>query len=172
MTSPLTFARRSRGFTLIELMVVVTIVGVLASVAIPEFAQLMTRAKTAERALIMGRIKQGVADLYLRNGSVPDGLSGAFNPALPPTNLKRMPNWNQAGWDQILAGMGEVEGSLYYSYYFYVWETSNPPLLLIWARGDIDGDGIPADKTIWYGRVNGMYTVLSESANPEDAGAF
>ncbi len=164
--------RRSRGFTLIELMIVLAIVAILASVAIPEFGLMMVRAKTAERAMIMGRIKQGVSDLYLRTGAVPDGLNGTFNPTLPPTKLKRMPNWRLAGWDQILAGAGDVEGSLYYSYYFQAFETTNPPLLLIWARGDVDGDGTPSDKTIWYERVNGMYTVLSESPNPEDVGLF
>jgi hypothetical protein len=103
---------------------------------------------------------------------VPDGLNGGFTPTLPATNSRRMPNWNQAGWNQILSGMGDVEGALYYSYYFQAFETTNPPLLLIWARGDVDGDGVPGDKTIWYGRVNGMYTVISESANPEDSGVF
>ena len=172
MTSLRSPTRSVRGFTLIEVMIVVAIIGILASVAIPELGRMMTRAKTAERAIIVGRIKQGVADLYLRTGSVPDGLSGPFTPTLPPMSLKRMPNWNQAGWDQILAGMGEVEGSLYYSYFFQIFETTSPPLLLIWARGDVDGDGTFADKTIWYGRVNGLYTVLSESPNPEDAGLF
>jgi hypothetical protein len=153
-------------------MIVVGIVAILATVAIPEFGLMMVRAKTAERAIIMGRIKQGVSDLYLRNGSLPDGLSGTFNPTLPPTSLKRAPNWSQAGWNQILAGMGDIDGALYYSYYFQVWESVNPPLLLIWARGDVDGDGNPADKTIWYARVNGIYTVLLESPNPEDASVY
>ncbi len=172
MTSPLSLARRDRGFTLIELMMVVAIAGILASVAIPELGRMLLRAKVAERAVIVGRIKQGVADLYLRNGSLTDGLAGPFTPTLPPTSLKRVPNWKQPGWDQVIAGIAEIEGAVYYSYYFQILETTNPPELLIWARGDVDGDGNAADKIIRYGRVTGSYTVLSESVNPEETGVF
>jgi prepilin-type N-terminal cleavage/methylation domain-containing protein len=166
--------RRSRGFTLIELMIVVAIVGVLASVAIPEFGLLMVRAKMAERTVIMDRIKKGVADLYVRDGQLPDGLTGNFNPPLPPGNLRRAPDWTQPGWNKILAGMGDIEGTLYYSYYFFVWESSSPPMLLVQAIGDVDGDGNQSIKWIWYQRTQGSYIPSSEwpPAGQEDLGVY
>jgi prepilin-type N-terminal cleavage/methylation domain-containing protein len=174
MTSALSLARRSRGFTLIELMVVVAIIGILASIAMPELSRMTYRAKTAERAIIMDRIKKGVADLYLRDGRLPDGLTGSFNPPLPPGNTKRAPDWRMAGWNQILAGMGDIDGALYFSYYFWVSESSNPPLLFVQAVGDLDGDGNQSTRWTFFQRVLGSYTVWSEwpPEGTEDMGVF
>jgi prepilin-type N-terminal cleavage/methylation domain-containing protein len=174
MRSRAWLARSSRGFTLIELMIVVAILGILASIAMPELSRMTYRAKLTERAVIMDRIKKGVADLYLRNGQIPDNLTGWFNPPLPPGSARRTPDWSQAGWNQILAGMGDIEGGLYYSYYFWVWESTTPPLLLIYAIGDVDGDGVQSTKWIYYQRVQGSYQLWSEwpPAGQDDVGVF
>jgi prepilin-type N-terminal cleavage/methylation domain-containing protein len=153
-------ARRPQGFTLIELMVVVTIIGVLSSVAIPEFGRLLLRAKSAERHEVMLRIKKAVADLYVQNGSIPGGvLVGDYQPPWPPEPSKRMPNWRAAGWATVFRSTEEIEGSTYYSYRFLADDVSNPaqPELWIYAFGDLDGDGIPSVKWVRYVRREGLY---------------
>ncbi len=50
------FSSNEKGFTLVELMVVVVIIGILASVAMPKFAQMISRAKTTEAKRILGQI--------------------------------------------------------------------------------------------------------------------
>ena len=51
-----TFHRDSKGFTLIELMIVVVIIGILAAMAIPRFMRATTKAKQSEAKLILKQI--------------------------------------------------------------------------------------------------------------------
>jgi prepilin-type N-terminal cleavage/methylation domain-containing protein len=56
--------RGRRGFTLIELMIVVTIIGVLASLAIPALIQSVRRSKTSEATMNIRRIFDGAITAY------------------------------------------------------------------------------------------------------------
>src|SRR6185369_7212831 len=52
--------RKQEGFTLIELMIVVAIIGILAAIAIPNFLQYQLKAKTAEAKTNVQAIKTGM----------------------------------------------------------------------------------------------------------------
>lgn len=73
-----------KGFTLIELMIVVAIVGILAALAIPAYQDYMVRARVSEAVAHAAPAKTAVAETYSANGAFPAtntaaGLQAAAN---------------------------------------------------------------------------------------------
>ncbi|HFA9685174.1 TPA: pilin [Neisseria gonorrhoeae] len=61
-----------KGFTLIELMIVIAIVGILAAVALPAYQDYTARAQVSEAILLAEGQKSAVAGYYLNNGEWPE----------------------------------------------------------------------------------------------------
>lgn len=108
--------RTEAGFTLIELMIVVVIIGILASIAIPNFISMQDRAREGRVKANMHTLQTGVEDFAILNsGSYPanaaDGaivetlLSGTVVPDNPFTGGPSNINW---------AGLPATQGDLGY----------------------------------------------------------
>jgi type IV pilus assembly protein PilA len=63
-----------KGFTLIELMIVVAIIGILAAIAIPAYQDYTIRAQITEGLNLMSDMKAGVAEWYAQEGAWPSSL--------------------------------------------------------------------------------------------------
>ena len=66
-----------QGFTLIELMIVVAIIGILAAIAIPAYQDYTIRSKVTELVNAAGVCKTGVAEYYQSKGIMPAGVNEA-----------------------------------------------------------------------------------------------
>ena len=63
--------RLNSGFTLIELMIVVAIIGVLAAIAIPQYQNYVARAQVSEAFSLASGAKTAVAEYFMLNGTFP-----------------------------------------------------------------------------------------------------
>ena len=66
-----------KGFTLIELMIVIAIVGILAAVALPAYQDYTVRAKMSEALATSGEAKTNVTEYYVANGYLPANSADA-----------------------------------------------------------------------------------------------
>ena len=119
---------KQKGFTLIELMIVVAIIGILAAIAIPRFAQMLEKSREGSTKGNLGSIKsaasiyygdtQGIWPTTLQSGSVSYGFSryldnvspvkvtgsfvaGAASPAgnmVSMTSMSGVPTTSNTGW--------------------------------------------------------------------------
>jgi type IV pilus assembly protein PilA len=79
-----------KGFTLIELMIVVAIIGILAAIAIPAYQDYTIRAQVTEGLNLASSVKTAVAETYANTGVWPAdliaaGVVDAAGAATPPT---------------------------------------------------------------------------------------
>jgi type IV pilus assembly protein PilA len=66
-----------QGFTLIELMIVVAIIGILAAIAIPAYQNYTIRAQVSEGLSLADGAKTAIAEFYTNHGSFPSNNSSA-----------------------------------------------------------------------------------------------
>jgi type IV pilus assembly protein PilA len=139
--------KSNKGFTLIELMIVVAIIGILAAIAIPNFMRYQLRAKASERKTNLEAIFKSEAALRQSERVVCNAKSGIYCAFANELPLGKTPGTSKLTWAAVDLQQAQlidwiVQGETYGVYQTFV-DATNVAISGL-AETDIDGDAIAA----------------------------
>ncbi|NMC72760.1 MAG: prepilin-type N-terminal cleavage/methylation domain-containing protein [Geobacteraceae bacterium] len=108
--------RGRRGFTLIELMIVLTVIGILMSIAVPNYQRSVIRAREAVLSDTLFTLRKAIDEYYADRGRYPDALSdlvmkGYLREIPSDPFTRRTDTWVTVAPADAPAAGGAAEGS-------------------------------------------------------------
>jgi prepilin-type N-terminal cleavage/methylation domain-containing protein len=171
-------SKKGTGFSLVEMMIAVAIMGILATLAIPAFRSVMLRSKTAEASQNLGTMFKGAASFYsIERGE--KSQTGALLVGCTVGDIGPVPTSPGAQKQRLTFDPGfrdlgfSVADYIYYSYGVNSetgsaacgGQANDSTVYTLYARGDLDGDtttsnfelavGSDANNELFHAR--GMY---------------
>jgi type IV pilus assembly protein PilA len=161
--------KAQEGFTLIELMIVVAIIGILAAVAIPAFMKYIKKSKTSEARQFVKKIYDGARAYYMDPNGAKDFASADADPQFPdavgPTPaasccggtggdkcLPEASQWADPSWIALQFSVDDP----HYFWYTYNTTAATSNFTAI-AEGDLDCNTVTSYFSM-YGEINSDYS--------------
>lgn len=136
---------------MIELMIVVAIIGILASIAVPLYRHYETRAKISEGLVLAQPLKQAVAEYYSTHGHLPHVSNNNWNNVLKALNMP-------SGADGAASGQ----------YVKRIWWHNNsesPGIYIRYAGGNLDDRLVYLNAEFGSGAIRWNCTAPAEDAS-------
>lgn len=156
------FRNNKKGFTLIELMIVVAIIGILAAVAIPAFLKYIKKSKTTEARTNLRKVYDGELAYYSEEHVNQTGtilskqfVAAAQTPTTIPGINKTAGNWESTDWQAIKFAS---DSPVLYAYSVASGGDGTQSSFTARALGNIDGDA----QTSLFERVGSVNPTTGE----------
>ena len=146
--------RGRRGFTIIELMIVVSLIGVLATLAIPYYQKMTARARRSEMETTISKLRMTFINTFHSQASFPmpadPGGVSTWNPCDPVTGTPPMgqaAQWNTADPDWF--NLPAMDGAVRMRYQYSI--SNSGQYLTLTAQGNFFGIGLYTYTESWQG---------------------
>jgi len=138
--------RKSRGFTLIEIMVVVVIIGLLAAVIVPNVVNKVDEARVTRARADIAAIESALTIFRLDNSKYPTTEQGLVALTTQPTDPS-IRNWRPGGY--LTKKVGKDPWGNEYQYVYPGTHGGEYDLFSLGADGQVGGEGTSADIGNW-----------------------